>query len=53
MNQFGWANCPAAVGTQVNTFIDALQAILGDKLVGVYLHGSLAMGMFQPRSKRY
>lgn len=32
----------------LNEFVRATRAILGEKLVGVYLHGSLAMGCFHP-----
>lgn len=48
MSLYGWADCPHSVRTQVNTFIDALQVILRQNLSGIYLHGSLAMGCFNP-----
>ena len=48
MSQYGWVGCPHSVRTQVNTFIDALQVILRQNLSGIYLHGSLAMGCFNP-----
>ncbi len=35
--------------TQINSFLEALREILGDNLVSIYLHGSLAMGCFNPQ----
>ena len=32
----------------INDFIAAAKAIMGEKLTGIYLHGSLAMGCFNP-----
>ena len=34
----------------LGAFVEQSRAILGENLVGVYLHGSLAMGCFNPRS---
>lgn len=48
MNQYSWANCPDNVRTQTNAIVGELAAILGTSLIGVYLHGSLAMGCFNP-----
>jgi len=48
MAQYGWADCPAAVRAQITGFRDALIGTLANNLVGVYLHGSLAMGCFNP-----
>src|SRR5260370_12007309 len=48
MSQYSWATCPTAVKTQVNTFCAPLQALLETNLSGIYLHGSLAMGCFNP-----
>ncbi len=48
MSQYSWATCPTAVKTQVNTFCAHLQALLETNLSGIYLHGSLAMGCFNP-----
>ncbi len=47
--QYGWADCPRDVREQVEGFVDAVRRVLGDNLIGVYLHGSLAMGAFNPR----
>ncbi len=48
MPAFGWANCPAAVRAQADGLLAGFQATLADNLVGVYLHGSLATGCFNP-----
>jgi streptomycin 3"-adenylyltransferase len=45
---FGWDDCPTNISTWVNRIIDSYRAILKDNLVGFYLHGSLAMGCFNP-----
>jgi predicted nucleotidyltransferase len=34
---------------QIETFVEATQSQLGELLVGIYLHGSLAMGCFNPQ----
>jgi predicted nucleotidyltransferase len=47
---YGWSNCPRPVRRQVNDFISGLSEILASNLVGVYLHGSLAMGCFNPNA---
>lgn len=39
---------PEAVREQVGRVAEALQEILGADLIGLYLHGSLAMGCFHP-----
>jgi streptomycin 3"-adenylyltransferase len=46
--QCSWDDCPADVRRQVTRLIDAFHVTLGDNLIGVYLHGSLAMGCFNP-----
>jgi predicted nucleotidyltransferase len=48
MPQFGWTHCPATVRRQVLAVIDGLYQALGDELLGVCLHGSLAMDCFNP-----
>jgi predicted nucleotidyltransferase len=48
MAQYSWANCPAAIRDQINGFTESIVRILGDNLTGIYLHGSLAMGCFNP-----
>ncbi len=46
MTQYGWDNCPQEARRQVQQLIDGAVAILGEEMIGVYLHGSLAMGCF-------
>jgi predicted nucleotidyltransferase len=48
--QHGWAICPEDVRGQVAALLEAFQKTLGANLIGVYLHGSLAMGCFNPAS---
>lgn len=49
MSQYSWATCPEPIQTQINTLVERLQLIIGDNFAGIYLHGSLAMGSFNPR----
>jgi hypothetical protein len=46
--QYTWENCPPTIQTQVNTFVEAIKSLLLENLVGIYLHGSLAMACFNP-----
>ncbi len=46
MSAVGWDGCPDPVREQVETLVARLQGFLAGNLVGVYLHGSLAMGCF-------
>lgn len=48
MPQYSWATCPENVRSQVTALLEAFQNTLGANLTGVYLHGSLAMGCFNP-----
>ena len=48
MAQYGWTDCPESARSQVNGFVNELREVLEDNLVGVYLHGSLALGCFNP-----
>jgi streptomycin 3"-adenylyltransferase len=48
MAQYGWTDCPKNVRSQVDGFVASLKDTLEDNLVGVYLHGSLALGCFNP-----
>jgi hypothetical protein len=48
MSFASWETCPTTVRTQVDQFLADTQARLATNLVGVYLHGSLAMGCFNP-----
>ncbi len=49
MPVYGWSNCPVAVSHQIDRLATAITNILGDQLTGIYLHGSLAMGCFNPQ----
>lgn len=46
----GRLRCPARVRRQLGRIVAGLRETIGDHLIGVYLHGSLAMGCFNPRS---
>jgi predicted nucleotidyltransferase len=48
MAQYGWKNCPDITRGQVSRLVSVLRSRLERDLVGVYLHGSLAMGCFNP-----
>ena len=48
MAQYGWLTCPAATKAQIDDFIAATRLTLAEDLTGIYLHGSLAMGCFNP-----
>jgi predicted nucleotidyltransferase len=49
MASYGWHDCPIAVREQVDRLLTAFASILADDLIGVYLHGSLALGCFNPQ----
>ncbi len=49
MSQYSWATCPEPVHTQIDNLVATLQQMLSSNLVGVYLHGSLAMSCFNPQ----
>lgn len=46
-----WPDVPAPVKAQVDRFAEGLSAQLGENLVGLYLHGSLALGCPNPAPK--
>lgn len=48
MSQYGWPDCPQDVRSQIQDILDAFEKLLRDNLAGVYLHGSLALGCFNP-----
>jgi streptomycin 3"-adenylyltransferase len=48
--QRGWNNCPSLVWRQLLGFVRGARQILGPKVVGIYLHGSLSMGGFNLRA---
>jgi predicted nucleotidyltransferase len=48
MSQYGWNNSPPGAKTQTQQFTRTVAQLLADNIVGIYLHGSLAMGCFNP-----
>jgi len=44
----GWSEAPAVVRTQLASLVDGLRSALGERVLGVYVHGSLALGSFSP-----
>ncbi len=44
----GWQNCPRPTRQQVEGLVNSVAGLLADNLLGMYLHGSLAMGCFNP-----
>src|SRR6266480_3673474 len=48
MRQYTWATCSKVIQSEVNTLRTELQRLLGHDLLGIYLHGSLALGGFHP-----
>lgn len=49
MNMYSWDNCPKAVKNQVLTLNETLINHLDEKLIGTYIHGSLALHSFNPQ----
>jgi len=45
---FGWHNCPRNVKSQINKLVEFVKEAPEVNVEGVYLHGSLAMGCFNP-----
>jgi hypothetical protein len=50
MKSIGWDNCPKATQDQVQRILTGFQERLGNSLIGIYLHGSLAMSCFNPEA---
>lgn len=48
MAQYGWTDAPTDVRAQAEGLLGMFRAALGAELLGVYLHGSLAFGCFNP-----
>lgn len=48
MSFYGWDNCPPHVKNQINRLTEIIKTALEIDLTGIYLHGSLAMGCFNP-----
>ncbi|HET8842761.1 MAG TPA: aminoglycoside adenylyltransferase domain-containing protein [Ktedonobacteraceae bacterium] len=49
MKGYIWATCSQVIQSEVKTLQAELQRLLGQNFLGIYLHGSLALGGFQPR----
>jgi len=49
MSRYTWPDCPEDVRRQVDSLTNGVCRILADNLIGLYLHGSLAMGGFNPQ----
>jgi hypothetical protein len=49
-NIYGWADCPENIRKKVEGILAFYRQSLGNNLIGFYLHGSLAMGCFNPVS---
>jgi predicted nucleotidyltransferase len=50
VDSFGWKDCPESVRRLVDGILTFYRQVLGKNLTGFYLHGSLAMGCFNPGS---
>ncbi len=48
MSYCDWVSCPENVQAQLRQLLEAVKEALSGNLVGIYLHGSLAMGCFNP-----
>ncbi len=46
--QYTWETCSRVIQSEVRTLQTESQRVLGEQLVGFYLHGSLALGGFNP-----
>lgn len=50
MNLVGYSDLPKEIAEQIEKVTDIWKKHLGNQLVGVYLHGSIALDAFQPES---
>lgn len=48
MERYDWTNCPKVIKAEMNTLQTEFSRLSGLHLSGIYLHGSLALGGFQP-----
>lgn len=48
MTSYQWANAPCEVRAQIDVFVAQIREITAENLVGIYLHGSLALGCYHP-----
>lgn len=46
---YTWITCSKVIQSEVKTLQTELSHLCGQNLLGIYLHGSLALGGFQPR----
>ena len=49
-NLLGYNDLPSDISSQINDVVDIWKKHLGEHIVGIYLHGSIALGAFQPDS---
>ena len=49
-NLLGYKDLPSEIMNQINNVVDIWKRHLGDNLIGVYLHGSIALHAFHPAS---
>ncbi|MGH2447914.1 MAG: nucleotidyltransferase domain-containing protein [Chloroflexota bacterium] len=47
-SQHPFAACPPEILSQISRLVDSFRELLAGTLVGIYLHGSLSMGCFNP-----
>ena len=47
---YGYNTCPVEIKDLIGKIVESFKSILKDNLVGIYLHGSLAMNCFNPES---
>lgn len=47
---YSYRNCPKEIKVILDKIVENFKNILQDNLIGIYLHGSLAMGCFNPKS---
>jgi len=50
ISSYGYENCPEEIKSILDKMVEGFRNILQDNLVGIYLHGSLAMGCFNPKA---
>lgn len=48
MSQYDWNNCPTEVKQQIGRLCQGFRLQLAGNLIGIYLHGSMANGCFNP-----
>ena len=49
-NLLGYKDLPPEILNQINGVVDIWKRHLGDNLIGIYLHGSIALNAFHPDS---